>query len=119
MVVKERSKSGISSKTHKDKVRTSIFTITGDSCAKCKGFKGDIKMLELHHIDPSLKSFQLSCANFKSKKWTVVSEEAKKCLPLCPNCHRLYHLERWDYSSLDLSILKDYQVELIKNYVSK
>lgn len=115
----ERSIHGIRSKNRKDKIRNNIFVITGDCCVKCGEFKGDVKMLELHHIDPSTKNFGLDQSNFKSKKWSLVSEEVKKCLPLCPNCHRLFHLDRWDYIELDLSILKDYQVELIKNYVSK
>src|SRR6188508_2698658 len=103
-------------KVHKDKVRNNIFVITGDSCVKCEGFKGDVKMLELHHIDPSIKSFGLSSTIIKSKSWALVSNEVKKCIPLCPNCHRLFHLERWDYKDLDFSKLKDYQVELINNY---
>ncbi len=106
-------------KTHKDKVRNNIFVITGDSCIKCGGFKGDVKMLELHHIDPSIKSFGLSCTIIKSKSWVLVSEEVKKCIPLCPNCHRLFHLERWNYNELDVNKLKDYQLELIKNYANR
>lgn len=92
-----------------------IFNITGDSCAKCNNYKGDLKILELHHIDPSNKLFNVSYKNL-DHSLIRLTIEARKCLPLCPNCHRAYHLDYWDYSSLDLSKLKDYQVELIKNY---
>lgn len=114
-----KSKTAIYSKNKKDRIKVKIFDITGDCCAKCKEFKGMIKMLELHHIDPSFKSFALSCTIFKSKKWEVVELEAKKCLPLCPNCHRLYHLNYWSYKDLDLSNLKEFQVKLIEEYASK
>lgn len=106
-------------KRYKDNVRSKVFDITGDSCVKCLNFKGDVKLLELHHVNPKDKLFGLSSTAFKSKRWEYVSAEAKKCLPLCPNCHRTYHLNRWDYSELDLSTLKDYQIELIKNYAIK
>lgn len=106
-------------KARKESFRLKAYEVAGDSCAKCDEFKEDVRMLELHHIDPSIKSFELSANKITSKNIKLVINEAKKCLPLCPNCHRMYHLGYWNYSELDLSKLKDYQIELIENYASK
>lgn len=112
-------KTAIYSKNKKDRIRIKIFNISGDCCTKCFEFKGMVKFLELHHINPVTKIFSLSCVNFKSKKWEIVELETKKCLHLCPNCHRLYHLNYWTYKDLDLSKLKDFQVKLIEEHASK
>lgn len=102
-----------------NRIRSKIFNISGDICCKCNQFKGDLKMLELHHINPNNKSFGINVSNVKSKNFKLVSEEIYKCIPLCPNCHRMFHLNYWNYNDLNTSNLKDYQIKLIEEYVSK
>ena len=57
-------------------------------CVKC----GDSRpyVIDFHHIDPSTKSFNVSTMG--SRHTTVeISEEVKKCVCLCRNCHQEYH----------------------------
>jgi 5-methylcytosine-specific restriction endonuclease McrA len=58
----------------------------GGKCARC-GYNKYYGALEFHHLDPTQKSFQLSVRGL-TKSFEVLSEEAKKCLLLCSNCHR-------------------------------
>ncbi len=56
--------------------------ILGGECRWC----GSIEHLEIDHIDPSTKSFNIS------KKWTYLEmclEELNKCQCLCKKCHRI------------------------------
>jgi hypothetical protein len=58
-------------------------------CSKC-GFN-DSRILEFHHINGE-KKFSISLGLFKPLK--ELKEEIEKCIVLCPNCHRLEHLNR-------------------------
>ena len=49
-------------------------------------------LIDFHHLDPFQKDFTISGNHFGKKK---ITEEIKKCVPLCSNCHREFHyLER-------------------------
>ena len=48
--------------------------------------------LEFHHIDPSIKEFEISGAVRLYGKEKIMNEIAK-CIVLCSNCHRKRH---WD-----------------------
>jgi len=60
----------------------------GDCCQIC-GYDKSIEALTFHHIDPKQKKFALGTSNTMS--WERVSEEIKKCVLLCFNCHIEYH----------------------------
>lgn len=60
----------------------------GAKCNLC-GYNKCIGALHLHHLDPSKKSFNLSC--YKSTKWLDYKNEADKCIVLCANCHSELH----------------------------
>jgi len=60
----------------------------GNKCAVCNK-EYDYRLYELHHVDPATKKFGLSNIG-----WGVIdkiAEEAKKCVLLCPNCHKAHH----------------------------
>lgn len=59
----------------------------GGKCIRC-GYNKCIQALEFHHLDPNKKDFTISNANFKLLEAT---EEAKKCILLCSNCHKEFH----------------------------
>jgi hypothetical protein len=58
------------------------------SCSKCS--ENHPACLEFHHLDPTKKEFVISAIKTSKKKLT---EELKKCIVLCSNCHRKLHYE--------------------------
>jgi predicted HNH restriction endonuclease len=72
--------------------------LSGGKCERClKRFP--IWMYDFHHTDPTNKLFSLSSNNLL-KGWKAVLEEWKKCILVCPNCHRIEHARlegRLDY----------------------
>ena len=56
----------------------------GGECQKC-GYSKCSRAFHFHHLDPSLKSWQISGAH--CRKWARVKEELDKCVLLCSNCH--------------------------------
>jgi hypothetical protein len=45
--------------------------------------------LDLHHLDPSSKEFNLS--GNSTRKWASIVQELRKCVLLCRNCHQEVH----------------------------
>jgi predicted HNH restriction endonuclease len=60
------------------------------SCKNC-GYSKNHAALEFHHVDLSTKSFQLDLRSLSNRRWSVIVEEAKKCILLCSNCHAELH----------------------------
>lgn len=60
-------------------------------CIIC-GFSKDIEFaIDFHHIDPKTKKATIASLLGVLKKRDQLIEEAKKCVCMCANCHRLYH----------------------------
>jgi hypothetical protein len=72
--------------------KVSLIKTKGNKCEKCgveyNGKNGG--MFQFHHINPSLKEFNLG-TSIARKSWNKLLEEIKKCLLLCSNCHDLEH----------------------------
>ena len=67
-----------------------LFELKGGKCEHCD--LRDLKHIEIydyHHIDPSQKEFNVG--GYVLKPMEQVLKEAKKCLLLCANCHRIEH----------------------------
>ena len=62
----------------------------GGKCSRC-GFD-EVVLLHWHHIDPSTKDATVKFYACSPKNFHKVVAEAKKCVLLCPNCHRQIHL---------------------------
>lgn len=58
-----------------------MFDIIGHQCIRC----GSSENLEIHHVDPTQKQFDLT-PEF-SRPWKEIQAELKKCQPLCNTCH--------------------------------
>ena len=56
-------------------------------CLKC-GEKSHPSVLDMHHLDPTIKEDSLS---FMRTSWDRWLKEAEKCVVLCANCHRKFH----------------------------
>ena len=59
----------------------------GGRCVDC-GYTGPDSAFELHHLDMSAKEFGLAEFGGSAARFF---EEAKKCVLLCANCHRIRH----------------------------
>lgn len=64
----------------------------GSYCSVC-GYNRCKRALELHHVDASLKRFEISDAIYQKVKVTQeeIELELKKCILICSNCHRELH----------------------------
>lgn len=59
------------------------------SCCICK--EDEFLLIDFHHIDPNTKENKINTIFQTTLRMDRVKEEVKKCIPLCGNCHRLYH----------------------------
>ena len=59
-----------------------------NGCSFCQ--ENEPLIIDFHHIDPKLKSFNVS--DFRGKTIEEVVQEINKCACLCANCHRRIHL---------------------------
>ena len=64
----------------------------GDSCQICKNKYEDFQY-DFHHINPEEKEFNFGFALRNPKSWEKISNELKKSILLCGNCHREVHEE--------------------------
>lgn len=70
-----------------------LMSIVGYNCWRC-GYGGSSKyvsILDMHHINPDNKMFDLNITSISKKSKYEILEESKKCVLLCSNCHREYH----------------------------
>jgi len=68
-----------------------LFKMHNSECKDCKMTHDNISFFDFHHLDPSTKKYEVKTMICSS--WNRVLEEAEKCVMLCPNCHRIRHLE--------------------------
>ena len=73
------------------KIRLKAIALAGGKCVKC-GYNKYPEVLEFHHTNPLEKDFNISKKGH-CRSWERVSEEIKKCILLCANCHREVHVE--------------------------
>lgn len=72
-----------------------IIKLKGGKCEKC-GYDKNIAALELHHLSPKDKSFQLDGRHLSNTAKEKIVEEAEKCILLCSNCHKELHHPIYD-----------------------
>lgn len=71
--------------------RDIMITMRGGRCENCKN-RYPNWMYDFHHRDPSKKDMVLGLGNL-GRRWEVILKEFKKCIVLCPNCHRTAHAQ--------------------------
>ncbi len=59
--------------------------LKGNCCCIC-GYKKSPWALDFHHVNPELKSFELS--RKWGAAWELLLTELAKCILVCRNCHR-------------------------------
>lgn len=60
----------------------------GGKCQEC-GYDKCLGALQFHHLDPTLKSFQIG--QKKLQTFAFLVSELDKCILLCANCHAEKH----------------------------
>jgi hypothetical protein len=69
------------------KAKAFVVDYFGDKCFDCGG-SFHRACYDVHHLDPSLKDFNVGNVNTISDK---LIKELEKCVMLCSNCHRIRH----------------------------
>lgn len=100
-------------KTARHRIKKSLVFAYGNKCYVChKTFNTSI--YEFHHLDPSKKSFPLGTGNTHARN--IVIKEARKCILVCPNCHRLITLGEIKLPKNTNSNFDAYKFKLIYKY---
>ena len=58
-------------------------------CCQCCGYNKCIHALQFHHLNPEDKEVALSSWSYMN--WTKITNELKKCILVCSNCHQEIH----------------------------
>ena len=88
------------------RVKTALVNAFGNKCQIC-GQTYPQSVFEFHHLNPEEKSFALSVGSTTRAK-SAYADEAKKCVMLCANCHRM--LEHEDIEASELFCIFDEEV---------
>lgn len=70
-----------------------VIDMLGGKCVDC----GDVNNLDVHHVDPTTKSFTL--ADGWHHAWAKILVEAKKCVLLCKPCHIKRHESKSEHGT--------------------
>ena len=68
------------------KIKYMSVEYKGGKCQIC-GYNKYLGVLELHHLNHSVKSFGIGDKGY-TRSWEKVKAELDKCILLCANCHR-------------------------------
>jgi transposase-like protein len=69
----------------RNEVKNELVRMAGGRCLLC-GYDRCLGALQFHHVDRNAKAFGLSYKGH-TKSFEKLLEEARKCVPLCANCH--------------------------------
>jgi len=76
----------------------------GSKCMLC-GYRKHPEILDFHHINPNLKSFEISSGGF-SRSWAAIQAEIRKCILVCANCNKEIERGLISYDYIDLTFEK-------------
>jgi hypothetical protein len=82
-------------------LKKKIANALGGECAKC-GYNKCLGALTVHHLDSSIKQFNISGAH--SRSWKSIEQEISNCILLCANCHNEEHHDCSKYGCLEHSL---------------
>ncbi len=84
----EVEKETIRKRKRRAKKTQACLDLHGDKCADCEKTYPNI-CYDFHHVEP--KTVEVSRMVHKDMKLELILEEARKCVLLCSNCHRIRH----------------------------
>lgn len=76
-------------KKHRERrrdLKRRLVALFGGKCQVCT-YSRSLSALDFHHLDPAKKEFAIA----RMDKFSLMVEEAKKCMLLCSNCHHEVH----------------------------
>ena len=68
------------------KRRLELIQLLGGCCCKC-GYKTNWSALHFHHLDPTIKLFNVDIRKCSNATWISLVAEVNKCILVCSNCH--------------------------------
>jgi len=74
---------------NRQNIKLKLIEILGGKCKGC-GNVYHHAAFDFHHLDPSKKEFSIT-EKIQNLPFEDLVEEAKKCILLCANCHRIEH----------------------------
>lgn len=77
-------------KNWRKRTKERIILAMGGKCVCC-GYDKCSWALVLHHLDPNEKDFHLGSIRANSISWNRITNELKKCILVCHNCHTEIH----------------------------
>ena len=99
-------------KQSRSRTKDRIIRALGSKCAIC-GYNRCPSAMDVHHIDPKEKDFAI--ATNTNRAYEQMSNEIRKCVLLCANCHREFHaglIQQVLVSSFDEKIDLEIKAEL-------
>ena len=73
------------------RIKIALVEAFGNKCQKC-GNSFPYYIYDFHHLNPAEKSFSLGNAS-TTRARSDYAKEAKKCILVCANCHRILEYE--------------------------
>lgn len=53
-------------------------------------------MIDFHHVDPKGSDSKVNDLVAAGRFSAAMKEAEERCIPLCANCHRIYHWEQFN-----------------------
>ena len=104
--------SGAKVVAYRNRIKLALITSFGNKCHMCNK-KYDRWVYEFHHIDSATKSFGIGNTR-TTRSIKLNAEEAKKCVMVCANCHRIA-----EYSGIDFGFKSDFDEERFYKEISE
>ena len=99
------------------RIKTALVEAFGGFCQLC-GKSYPQSVYEFHHLNPDEKKFGLSVSSTTRAK-ADYALEAKKCIMVCANCHRLIEYENADISNIICGFDEDKYYQALEKLIKK
>ena len=87
------------------KRKLELISLKGGKCELC-GYNKNIGALEFHHLDPSIKMFNLDERHLSNRTIDKILQEVEKCILVCSNCHKEIHYPHLDNKNIENFLLE-------------
>lgn len=99
------------------RIKIALVESFGGKCKIC-GKNYPQSVFEFHHLNPKEKIFGISNQGITRSQADIASE-AKKCIMVCANCHRLIEYEDFDISEIVSDFNEEKYYITLKELVNK
>ena len=89
-------------KNWRKRTKQRMINSMGGKCCLC-GYNKSNWALDFHHLNPTEKEFSFGGLRASCKSWEKITNELKKCILVCANCHREIHEGLVDVSTFKSS----------------